>query len=71
MTIIKENIKQNKKNIDFKNQNHLKYHDKINLWAFYTPIEYIDIVWNMIKPFLNNKSVVLDNSCWYGSFFWL
>jgi len=69
MTTIDIQIQQDKKNIDFKNQYHLKYRDKINLGAFYTPTEYIDIVWNMIKPFLNDKSVVLDSSCGYGNFF--
>ncbi len=62
-------IQEDKKNIDLKNQYHLKYRDKINLGAFYTPTKYIDIAWNMIKPFLNDKSVVLDSSCGYGNFF--
>ncbi|MCX7737293.1 MAG: SAM-dependent methyltransferase [Candidatus Kapabacteria bacterium] len=52
-----------------KNQNHLKYSDKINLGAFYTPKEYVNIVWSFIKPFLNDDSVVLDSSCGYGNFF--
>ncbi len=51
------------------NQRHLKYQDKINLGAFYTPQKYVNIVWDKIKPFLNNKSVVLDSSCGYGNFF--
>jgi hypothetical protein len=51
------------------NQHHLKYNDKINLGAFYTPIIYVNMVWKMIKPFLNHKTVVLDSSCGYGNFF--
>ncbi len=51
------------------NQRHLKYKDKINLGAFYTPQEYVNIVWNKITPFLNSKSIVLDSSCGYGNFF--
>ncbi len=51
------------------NQCHLKYKDKINLGAFYTPTEYVQIVWNLIKPFLHKDSVVLDSSCGYGNFF--
>lgn len=62
-------IQENKKGIDIKNQYHLKYYDKINLGAFYTPTKYVDIVWEMIKPFINNKSIVLDSSCGYGNFF--
>jgi len=69
MTTIDIQIQPDKKYIDLKNQYHLKYQDKINLGAFYTPIEYIDIVWNMINPFLNDKSIVLDSSCGYGNFF--
>lgn len=69
MATIDLQIYENKKSIDFKNQYHLKYRDKINLGAFYTPTEYVDIAWNMIKPFLNKKSVVLDSSCGYGNFF--
>lgn len=69
MTIMNTQIQEEKKNVILKNQHHLKYHDKINLGAFYTPKEYVDIVWKMIKPFLNDKSVVLDSSCGYGNFF--
>jgi len=67
--MINTQIQENRKNIALKNQYHLKYHDKINLGAFYTPTEYVDIVWGMIKPFLNYKSIVLDSSCGYGNFF--
>ena len=69
MTITDIQIQENKKGIDIKNQYHLKYYDKINLGAFYTPTKYVDIVWEMIKPFINNKSIVVDSSCGYGNFF--
>ncbi|MFN5351801.1 MAG: SAM-dependent methyltransferase [Alphaproteobacteria bacterium] len=51
------------------NQHHLQYKDKINLGAFYTPPEYVEIAWNLIKPFLSKESIVLDSSCGYGNFF--
>ncbi len=51
------------------NQNHLNHKEKVNLGAFYTPKSYIYNVWNKIKPFLDSKSVILDNSCGYGNFF--
>jgi len=51
------------------NQNHLNYKQRINLGAYYTPKKYIDIVWNKIKPYLTNNSIVLDSSCGYGNFF--
>lgn len=69
MTLIDVPLKEHKKNVILTNQRHLNYHDKINLGAFYTPKEYIHIVWNMVKPFLNDKSIVLDSSCGYGNFF--
>ena len=52
-----------------KEQNHLVFKDKINLGAFYTPDEYIDIVWKYIEPFIGSDSVILDSSCGYGNFF--
>ena len=51
------------------NQHHLKHQDKINLGAFYTPFEYVQIAWDLIKPFLTKESVVFDSSCGYGNFF--
>ena len=51
------------------NQIHLNYKEKINLGAFYTPKNYIYIVWNKIKKFIDNNSIVLDSSCGYGNFF--
>jgi len=55
-------------NVRLVNQKHLRYQDKINLGAFYTPQNYINIAWDKIIPFLNSQSVVLDSSCWYGNF---
>lgn len=68
-TTLEMQISNNRKSIDIKNQYHLKYLEKINLGAFYTPTKYVDIVWKMIKPFINNKSIVMDSSCGYGNFF--
>ena len=51
------------------NQNHLQHSEKINLGAFYTPLKYVQIVWNLIEPFLNQNSVIFDSSCGYGNFF--
>lgn len=50
-------------------QTHLKHKERINLGSFYTPPKLVDLVWQMITPFLNSSSVVLDSSCGYGSFF--
>lgn len=51
------------------NQSHLSYKEKINLGAFYTPKNYVIIVWNKIKEFIDKETVVLDSSCGYGNFF--
>lgn len=51
------------------NQTHLSFSDTINLGSFYTSQKYVDVVWNMIKPHLSKKMVVLDSSCGYGNFF--
>ena len=51
------------------NQNHLQHSQKINLGAFYTPCQYVEIVWSLITPFLNKNSVIFDSSCGYGNFF--
>ena len=49
-------------------QTHLNDIDRVNLGSYYTKAEYVDIVWSMIKPYINNKTVILDTSCGYGSF---
>ena len=67
--MINTQIQEHKQKVVLKNQYHLEYHDKINLGAFYTPKEYVNIVWCLIKPFLSCRSVILDSSCGYGNFF--
>ncbi len=49
-------------------QNHLDYADRVNQGAYYTKDKYVDIVWDMIWPYINEKTTVLDNSCGYGNF---
>lgn len=48
---------------------HLNYKDKINLGAFYTPKNYVVIVWEKIKKYIDKNSVILDSSAGYGNFF--
>ena len=50
-------------------QAHLKQKEKINLGAFYTPKNYVHIVWKSIYRFIDENTVVLDSSCGYGNFF--
>ncbi len=46
--------------------NHIQ---RVNLGAYYTPLNYVNMVYHKIKKYLTNKSVVLDSSCGYGNFF--
>ncbi len=50
------------------NQQHLNYNKRINLGSYYTQNQFVDMVWQVIKPYLTKKSVILDSSCGYGNF---
>ena len=41
----------------------------VNYGIFYTPNEFIDIVWNMILPYVKPDTTVLDSSCGKIDFF--
>ena len=60
--------KSEKKVMDTK-ASHLNYSDKINNGSFYTPPRFVDYVWELINPFLDQNSIVLDTSAGKGSFF--
>ncbi len=47
---------------------HLGRSSRINLGSYYTGQEYVDIVWDFIRPLLRQGCVVLDSSCGYGNF---
>jgi len=49
-------------------QNHLNYTDRINLWSYYTNIEHVQIVWDMIEKYINSEIIILDSSCGYWNF---
>lgn len=48
--------------------NHLKREKIVNFGSFYTSDEYVKIVWDFIKPFIDERTVVLDPACGYGAF---
>jgi hypothetical protein len=50
-------------------QDHLDDKARINLGSYYTDKNYVDVVWEMISPYLKDDSVILDNACGYGNFF--
>ncbi len=47
---------------------HLRKEELINLGSFYTSDEYVEIVWNFIRPLINSNTVVFDPACGYGAF---
>ncbi len=49
-------------------QQHLNYADRVNLGAYYTKNEYVEIAWNMLSPYIDEETIVLDSSCGYGNF---
>lgn len=49
--------------------NHLNYQQKINNGSFYTPPELVNYVWELIAPFRNKNTIILDTSAGKGSFF--
>ena len=49
-------------------QKHLVYTDRVNMGAYYTQDEYVHTAWDMLAPYINQKTVVLDSSCGYGNF---
>jgi hypothetical protein len=52
-----------------KQQNHLKYKDRINMGSYYTQGPYVDLVWKMIDDKIDKETTILDSSCGYGNFF--
>ncbi|CAC9574739.1 hypothetical protein [uncultured Gammaproteobacteria bacterium] len=49
-------------------QKHLVYADRVNMGAYYTHDEYVRTAWDMLIPYINEKTIVLDSSCGYGNF---
>jgi hypothetical protein len=49
-------------------QKHLVYTDRVNMGAYYTQDEYVHTAWDMLAPYIDEKTVILDSSCGYGNF---
>ena len=49
-------------------QAHLAYESRVNLGSYYTPPEIVDIAWEMIAPYVNSQTTIIDNACGYGDF---
>ncbi len=49
-------------------QAHLAYESRVNLGSYYTPPEIVDTAWEMIAPYLNSQTTIIDSACGYGDF---
>ena len=49
-------------------QAHLAYESRVNLGSYYTPPEIVDIAWEMIAPYVNSRTTIIDSACGYGDF---
>ena len=49
-------------------QVHLEFKDRVNLGSYYTPPAIVDIAWEMVGPYVNSRTIVLDSACGYGDF---
>ena len=49
-------------------QAHLAYESRVNLGSYYTPPEIVNIAWEMIAPYMNSQTTIIDSACGYGDF---
>ena len=49
-------------------QTHLAYKHRVNLGSYYTPSEIVDTAWEMIAPYVNSQTTIIDSACGYGDF---
>ena len=49
-------------------QAHLAYESRVNLGSYYTPSEIVNVAWEMIAPYLNSQTTIIDSACGYGDF---
>ena len=49
-------------------QAHLQYESRVNLGSYYTPTEIVNVAWEIITPYVNSQTTVIDSACGYGDF---
>ena len=49
-------------------QRHLQFQDRVNLGSYYTPLEIVNLAWQMINPHLDSRTTIIDTACGYGDF---
>ena len=49
-------------------QKHLVYEDRINLGSYYTPPKFVQLAWELIEPYVDSQTTIIDTACGYGDF---
>ncbi len=49
-------------------QEHLDYEDRVNLGSYYTPPKFVQLAWELIKPYIDAQTTIIDTACGYGDF---
>ena len=49
-------------------QVHLQYQDRVNFGSYYTPPKIVDRAWELIEPYVDSQTTVIDSACGYGDF---
>ena len=49
-------------------QVHLAYQDRVNLGSYYTPPKIVKLAWELIEPYVDSQTTVIDSACGYGDF---
>ncbi len=49
-------------------QAHLDYEDRVNLGSYYTPLKFVQLAWELIEPYIDSQTTIIDTACGYGDF---
>ena len=49
-------------------QAHLDYEDRVNLGSYYTPPKFVQLAWELIEPYVDSHTTIIDSACGYGDF---
>ncbi len=49
-------------------QEHLDFKDRVNLGSYYTPSNFVKLAWDMITPYIDSDTTIIDTACGYGDF---
>ncbi len=49
-------------------QKHLVYEDRVNLGSYYTPPKFVQLAWELIEPYVDSQTTIIDTACGYGDF---